>query len=281
MSFSWAVIVRHALLLGLMFLTGMVQAALVWQPVPKKPGKPPSRMAPKPFVLNQAVEHAMLWKPDLQVKPIKPMRGQFPVRMTGMDNYHALVAEHRPDENTLESAVRYLYLRGKPSGNSPSRVTGAVKTPFDIMPAPLPREHRRYHANHDAVFVLRFEGKPLANTPITLSTANGSNLQLVSDRVGAVRFTLPDDFVETKPGRKNNRPAEFVLTSKIERNGRTYRTSLSAPYHVDPGHWQSFELGLMVLGVGFVSGLVVNRRLTANNKINSETNHRQKNKGEG
>lgn len=269
--------VRPALVIGLLLLTGTVQAALVWQPAPKKPGKPPSRMAPKPFVLNQDVESAMLWKPDLQVKPIKPMRGQFPVRMTGMDNYHALVAEYRPDENTLESAVRYLYLRGKPSGNSPSRVTAAVKTPFDIMPAPLPREHRRYQANHDAVFVLRFDGKPLANTPITLATANGSNLSLVSDRVGAVRFTLPDDFVETKPGRRNNRPAEFVLSSEIKRNGRIYRTSLSAPYHVDPAHWQSFGLGMMVLGVGFVSGLVVNRRLTGS----SGSNNGRKKKGEG
>jgi hypothetical protein len=248
---------------------GLAQAALVWRPAPGEPGKGHSRMAPKPFVLSAAADQARLWQPDLAKLDLKAEKGLYRVRPTGMDNYHALVAERRSDEHTLEAAIRFVYLRGRPSGNSPRLLTTAVKTPLDIVPAPLPREHRRYHANHDAVFVLRFKGQPLANAPVTLSTANGSHLQLVSDRSGAVRFTLPDDFPETQPGRENNRPAEFVLQGEVERDGRRYLTSLSAPYHVDPAHWQSFQLGVMVLGVGFVSGLVVNRRKphdTANGK---------------
>lgn len=250
------------LLTGLLLfgVQGLAQAALVWQPAPTEPGKGHSPMAPKGFVLSEAADQAVLWKPDLAKLDLQAQQGTYRLRPTGMDNYHALVAERRPDATTLEAAIRFVYLRGKPSGNSPSLLTTAVKTPLDIVPAPLPREHRHYQANHDAVFVLRFKGKPLANAPVALSTANGSHLQLVTDRIGALRFTLPDDFPETKDGRENNRPAEFVLQAETERDGRTYRTSLSGQYHVDPAHWQSFELGMMVLGAGFVSGLVMNRR---------------------
>lgn len=254
--------IKAGLLTGLLLLgvQNWVQAALVWQPAPAEPGKGHSRMAPKAFVLTAAADQARLWKPDLSKIGLQAQQGTYRVHPTGMDNYHALVAERRPAANTLEAAIRFVYLRGKPSGNSPSLLTTAVKTPLDIVPAPLPREHRRYQANHDAVFVLRFKGQPLANAPVALTTANGSHLPLVTDRIGALRFTLPDDFPETKPGRENNRPAEFVLQAETERDGRTYRTSLSGQYHVDPVHWRSFELGMMVLGAGFVTGLVVNRR---------------------
>ena len=230
------------------------------RPATPKPQAHDHRAAKKLMLENAEGASVTLWKPDLSTQPLSFDQGGFTLPKTGMDNYHALVAERRPDATTLEAAIRFVYLRGKPSGNSPSLLTTAVKTPLDIVPAPLPREHRHYQANHDAVFVLRFKGKPLANAPVALSTANGSHLQLVTDRIGALRFTLPDDFPATEPGRENNRPAEFVLQAETERDGRTYRTSLSGEYHVDPAHWQSFELGMMVLGAGFVTGLVVNRR---------------------
>jgi hypothetical protein len=235
-------------------------ATLIWKPAPKKPGQSHSRMAPKPFVLNGAADTVMLWKPDLAVMGLAKDTTKVLLKPTGMNNYHALVAERRSDANTLEAAMRYVYLNGKPSGNSPSLLTTAVKTPLEIVPAPLPREHRRYLANHDAVFVLRYEGKPVTNTKLQVSTSNGSQWKVKTDRIGAVRITLPDDFVEVKPGRRNNRPAEFVLQAEVAPNAQLFRTSLSAQYHVDPAHWQSFELGLSVLAAGFVAGVFVNRR---------------------
>lgn len=257
---------KAGLLTGLLLfcMQGPAQAALVWQPAPSKPGKGHSRMAPKAFVLGEVADQAVLWKPDLAMVDLHAEQGTYRVHPTGMDNYHALVAERRPDAHTLEAAIRFVYLRGRPSGSSPSLLTTAVKTPLDIVPAPLPREHRHYQANHAAVFVLRFKGRPLANTPLALTTTNGSHLRLVSDRLGAVRFTLPDDFPKTRPGRENNRPAEFVLQGEIERDGRRYRTNLSGQYFVDPAHWQFFELGVMVLGAGFITGLVVNQRKSHN-----------------
>lgn len=241
---------------------GPVQASLVWEPAPIKHGKghAPARGAPKSYLLKGGVGEAVLLKPDLDKQALELQQGIVKVKSTGMDNYHALVAESQSDEKTIESAVRYLYMRGKPSGYSPSLVNKAVKTRLEIVPAPLPREHRHYNANHDAVFILRHLGKPVAATPIIMRTANGSEITATTDRTGAVRFTFPDDLPEVKPGRNANRPVEFVLSSQLQRDGQTFNTTLSAQYHADPAHWQSFGLGVAVLGVGFVSGLAITRR---------------------
>ena len=239
-----------------------VQATLVWQPAKAKHGKghTPNRRAPKSYALKGGTGEVVLLKPGLERQPLELQNGKVKVRSTGVDNYHALVAESSLDDKIVQSAVRYLYMRGKPSGYSPSLVNKAVKLRLEIVPAPLPREHRRYNANHDAVFILRYLGNPVPATPITLRTANGTELTATTDRAGAVRFTFPDDLPETKPGRRANRPVEFVLSSELQREGQTFNTTLSAQYHADPAHWQSFELGVAVLGVGFVSGLAINRR---------------------
>lgn len=263
------------------------QALLVWEPAPskkmkgqhgshhgkkaeagkkEKPGKKRGRA--KVFLLKGGKGEVKFMKPDLTRQPLELKRQKVKVRSTGMDNYHALIAESRPDAQTVESAVRYLYMRGKPSGNSPSLVNKAVKTRLEIVPAPLPREHRRYNANHDAVFVLRFKGAPVADTAITLTTANGSVIEGRTDRVGGVRFTFPDDLPEVKPGRRNNPPVEFVLSAQVQREDLLFTTTLSGQYHADPAHWQSFGLGVAVLGVGFVSGLAMNRR--ASRKLKDE-----------
>jgi len=241
-------------------------ATLAWEPVvvKKKDGASHGRRGPKLFQLNEATaSEASLWKPTLEVNELTLSEHHgsmlYAVKSTGMDNYHALVAE-RETANRIDAAIRYVYMNGKPSGASPSRLTAAVKTTFEIIPAPLPREHRRYHANHDAVFVVRHEDKLLIDTTVTLTTSLGSTITSTTDRNGAVRFTLPDDFAETKPGRRANRPAEFVLSSEHQADGITYGTSYSAAYHVDPAHWKSLELGIAVLGIGFISGLVMTRR---------------------
>ena len=275
MQASYHAVMAAAVLLSV--VQTPVQASLVWQPAPVKHDKDHQhaqhgqndrddqnnhngRRAPKSYVLKGGAAEVVLLKPDLARQALKLDGGTVKVRSTGMENYHALVAESQPDDKTIESAVRYLYMRGKPSGYSPSLVNKAVKVRFEIVPAPLPREHRRYNANHDAVFILRYLGTPVASTPVTMRTANGTELTAVSDRAGAIRVTFPDDIPVVKEGRRNNRPIEFVLSSQLQRDGQTFNTTLSGQYHADPAYWQSFELGMAVLGVGFVSGLAINRR---------------------
>ena len=262
-----------ASLAALMFgFTNTAQAVMAWQPVAaaKKQGMSHNRHASMQFKLTEhADSQVSLLQPDLFGKPLKPNGNAYTIRPTGMDNYHALVAVYE-GEGYMESAIRYLYLRGKPSGESPRLLTATPKTAFEIVPSPLPREHRRYETNHDVVFVLRHNGGALANNSVSLSTSQGTTLSAMSDRNGAVRFTLPDDFKVTKPGRKANRPAEFVVSSEHSVDGVSYRSSMSAAYYVDPNHWLSTELGFSVLALGFISGLGINK-LTASSKQNRRT----------
>ncbi len=260
---------KIAMLVGLVICISHpihVMAVMKWQPAPMKhhQGMDHSRMAAKSFQLTEHHDaKVFFWKPDLKSKLLPLDNDQVKVKSTGMDNYHALVAKKRTKELT-EVAIRYPYMRGKPSGFSPKVLVGGVKASYEIMPSPLPREHRRYHAARDAVFVVRYEGQPVPKTAVTLTTANGTILEEISDRNGAVRFTLPDDFAETKPGRRNNKPAEFVVYSEFADKGRSYRTTFSDKYHVDPRHWKSTQLGTVVLAFGFISGVVITRRSRKN-----------------
>lgn len=263
------IIKKSVVLAGLMLcISYPIQtiAAMKWQPAPMKhhKGMNHDRRAGKSF---QLTEHqgakVFFWKPNLKSSLLPLDNDQVKVKSTGMDNYHALVAKRRTKDIT-EVAIRYPYMHGKPSGFSPKALTGGVKASYEIMPSPLPREHRRYHAARDAVFVVRHEGQPVPKTAVTLTTANGTTLNKVSDRNGAVRFTLPDDFAETKPGRRNNKPAEFVVFSEYSAKGHHYKTTFSDKYHVDPRHWKSTQLGAVVLAFGFISGVVITRRSRKN-----------------
>lgn len=250
---------------------GQVMAVMKWQPAPMKHhhGMNHDRRAGKSF---QLTEHqgakVFFWKPNLKSSLLPLDNDQVKVKATGMDNYHAIVAKKRSG-NLTEVAIRYPYMHGKPSGFSPRALTHGVKASYEIVPSPLPREHRRYHANHDSVFVIRHEGQPVPKVAVSMMTANGTTLKQVSDRNGAVRFTFPDDFAETRPGRRNNKPVEFVVFSEYAANGHHYKTTFSNNYHVDPGHWQSTELGAVVLAFGFISGVVITRR-SRNNSENTK-----------
>lgn len=178
---------------------------------------------------------------------------------TGIDSYHLLLAERR-DEKVQEAAMRYIYGRGKPSGRSPSELLAHKATVLELIPAPLPREHWRYESGEKANFIVRFNGEPLADTWVGLSSSNGSSLEATSDHRGRVSFTLPEDFSRVVAGRQSNPPAEFVVRTGTYQNGMLYRTNLSAAYHVNPLNWQSNGVGLFMLGAGFVSGLVMMRR---------------------
>ena len=265
-----------SILLLLTLLFGLVEAhaTMTWQPVAAKEqhGMSHGGMRPKLFQLTEHPDSKVnLWTPSLVVIELKGRQQQFAIRPTGMDSYHALVAEYE-DKTQVAAAIRYLHLRGRPSSESPSRLTEVVKTAFEIVPAPLPREHRRYHANHDAVFVARYKGQLLPATLLTLNTSNGSRLTAITDENAIARFTLPDDFAQTRPGERANRPAEFVISSEHQMDGITYRTSLSAPYHADPAHWESLPLGTAVIVMGFAAGLVMTSRGKQNPKEHKSRN---------
>jgi len=257
-------------------------ASMVWQPLPKQSAPQgghaghsnnqpaPQGQAPrrggKPFQLLEGEgAQTALWAPNLAQSAIALEEGKARISSRGVGNYHALVAV-RQQGNTIEAALRYVYMNGKPSGESPSTLTHAHKLDLEIVPEPLPREHWRYQSQNEARFVIHWRDAPLPNHEVQLTTANGSQLSAHSDAQGKVTFTLPDDFASINPGRRNNKPAEFVLTTNHQQGESHYQTTLSAAYHVNPSHWQSNQLALLMVAGGFIGGLGLVRLIPRTSK---------------
>jgi len=194
--------------------------------------------------------------PLLDVKSLASNHGMVAIKPTGMNNYHALVAT-RTAGNRQESAVRYIFMHGKPPGESPSLLIKHEKAALEIEPAPLAREHWRYLGGEEARFQLRFHGKPLAATAVTLMTGNGTSAEFTTDAKGYLSISLPDDFAQVKPGRANNRPSEFVLSASHSDGGEQFATTFSSAYYTNPSHWQSLSGGLMVAAGGMLLGGVI------------------------
>ncbi len=194
---------------------------------------------------------------------------------SGMDNYHALVAERKTD-TSHESSLRYAYMRGKPSGHSPENLVTNYKLPLEIVPEPMIREHLRFYSSIKHSYKVLFEKKPLIDTWVILKTSNGSTIDSKTDSQGKVTFSLPEDFQNIKPGRRANKPAEFILRTVHIANNITYKTNFSAPYSVNPSHWKSNSGGILALSVGFISGIVVMRR---HNKKTNKNMKKKKVKG--
>lgn len=257
-------------IISLLLVSGMSQAALIWQPAPPEakqqnnvgahPGHGGHRGG-KPFVLNDSdgVE-AQMWLPTRVRRPLHiGDDGRVMVGGSGIDNYHLLFARKRTAAGE-EVALRYLYQHGKPSGESPSELINHNKATLELVPAPLTREHQRYLSQKPFNFIVRFNGEPLADKTVLLTTSNGSEMAGKTDGNGRIKLYLPDDFSDVQSGRNNNRPAEFVVSTLHLDSDKQYRTTLSAPYYVNPSHWRSTTGGLVAMFAGALTGFVVLRR---------------------
>jgi hypothetical protein len=249
------------LLLGLLITAGMpVQAELLWQPLPSTSGHAGHGGRGKSFVLQDgagAQVHMVTPRLDSVAQLLHGEVLRF--RPSGLAGYYALVAE-RSRDGVVETALRYEYRTGKPSGKSPADLLARPKAALDIVPAPLPREHWRYQSGKRAVFEVRFAGFSVADVPVTLRTAAGTVLSGTTDLGGRVVFLLPDDLPQLGPGRKNNPPGEFVVDVHYAAEQTSHITRLSMPYYTNPARWQSFGWGVTAALLGFAGGVVVIRR---------------------
>jgi len=193
------------------------------------------------------------WAPDLNRQEIVLEGDGFTIPKPAVDNYHAVVAE-RQQGNLKQAAIRYEYMRGRPSSESPSKLAGAQKTEFEIVPNPIPREHHRYMTDAKWEFIARFGGSSISGVRVTLETSHGSRVHGVTDEEGRVRFTIPDDFPGVKPGRRNNPSAELHVYAEHRKEKALYQTDLSAPYYVGAHHWTSTAQGLVFAGLGLLAG---------------------------
>ncbi len=190
-----------------------------------------------------------LWLPTLEKRPVEIGEGgKANLRPTGMDYYHALVARRGN-----ETAVRYLAMRGRASGESPSKLIGATKADLEIVPEPYPREHQRYYGGRSAAFRVTYRGEPVAGQTVALETQKGMRLFANTDASGRIAFELPPEVGKVEPGRRTNPPTEFVVsTARGE-----HRFALTSEYHVNPRHWQSGQAGAWSGLAGFVAGLAL------------------------
>jgi len=185
---------------------------------------------------------------------------------TGFDNYHALVINQKHN-NSVNSAVRYIYKHGRPSKTSPTKITHMKKSELEIVPSPLPREHDRYAGSRTYAFELHFNGEVFPNTTVVLSTSNGTEETLKSDENGEFKVTIPNDFKDVKTGRRKNKKAELILKASHLDKGINYTTTLSMPYSVNPvDYWQSQTTGLIVLIIGLILGLFLFRNINKKKK---------------
>jgi len=246
-----------------LLISSSVQAELRWNPKPASSGHDGhSRGGPVTLYLDDGEGAELkLWSSTLQQLSLEQSSdmGKVVLPKTGVDNYHALLAI-RSSEQLVETAIRYKYMRGKPSGHSPSELTATAKSALEIVPRPLPREHWRYTGNRPANFTITYNGMPLKDAWVGLTTRNGTTLEATSDAQGEVSFRVPDDFTRVVPGRNNNPEGEFIVRTGHVDDGRLYRTNLTANYRVDPAHWQSNGVALFMLGSGFAAGLLITRR---------------------
>jgi hypothetical protein len=210
---------------------------------------------------TEANAHARLILPDLSEENLTFKRSTLMLPKPSMAGYYAMVAEGN-DTNGSFSAIRYLSLHGRPCKVSPTKLTALPKTDLEIVPDPLHREHDRYTASKSYRFLLRFQGKPLANTAVTLETHDTPAHTYTTDQTGAFAISLPNDFKNVKVGRSENKPSEFLLSTHHRDGEHLYKTSLSMPYSLNPNDfWQSQSYGTGMIMIGFLGGLVFYRRI--------------------
>lgn len=257
---------KRYLRLGLLLLPLLPMAATgAPEQAAKKPAQHNHRGAKQLMLENADGATITLWKPDLTTLPLQLSHGGLTLPSTGMDNYHAVIAEKEWGDSK-ETVIRYEYLFGRPSKHSPSELAGAIKTDLEIVPAPIPREHFRYLSDQRWGFLVRLHGLPVAGRTLALETEYGSRLQAVTDKQGYAEFRLPDDFPDVVAGERDRRKAEFTITVSAEDGGIDYQTMLSASYHPNPSHWQSAPMGWAVVGIGFIAGGMLGRQRRSRGK---------------
>ena len=210
---------------------------------------------------TEANTRARLIFPDLSEENLTFKHSTLMLPKPSMGGYYAMIAEGN-ESNSSFSAIRYLSLHGRPCKVSPTKLTALAKSDLEIIPDPLHREHDRYTASKSYRFLLHFQGKPLANTAVTLETHDTPAQTYTSDQTGAFSISLPNDFKNVNVGRSENKPSEFLLSTQYRDGAHLYKSTLSMPYSLNPNDfWQSQSYGAGVIAIGFLGGLVFYRRI--------------------
>lgn len=204
--------------------------------------------------------------------PAERLKVEYPVAADGakiapvspkVGNYHWVVArEESADEVRVASTAWYF---GNP-GDSPKQLLQVPKHELEIVPEPLPREHGSYRESEKWRFLVRFNGQPLPNQPVTLETAFGSRSTVLTDASGIATVLFPRDFKPAdrkgEDGQAGHGPrrAPFVLATAKEADGRKYLTAFNLTYGQDGDRNRSLGWGAAFGLVGMLAATPLLRR---------------------
>ncbi|HUW50570.1 MAG TPA: hypothetical protein VMV75_06110 [Sulfuricella sp.] len=176
--------------------------------------------------------------------PADRLRRKFPVTPEGtrieavtprIGNYHWVSAREEVEGKVTVASTAYFF--GNP-GEAPTRLLLEQKNELEIIPQPLPREHGAWRESEKWNFLLRFNGKPLANQAVKMETEFGTKTAFVSDADGMVTVLFPRDFKPDEPGQQGGRHggplrAKFVLAAEHDDGGKHYLTAFNYTYSPD------------------------------------------------
>ncbi|MDP1652621.1 MAG: DUF4198 domain-containing protein [Rhodocyclaceae bacterium] len=206
--------------------------------------------------------------------PAERLKTDYPVGADGakisavtqkVGNYHWVVArEEDADAVRIASTAWYF---GNP-GDSPKDMLSVPKHELEIMPAPLPREHRSYREAEKWRFQVRFNGQPLAGQQVVMETEFGSRTAAVTDSDGYATLVFPRDFKPAPQAEgENSGPRQrgrFVLATEKEANGKRYLTAFNYAYTQDTERNRSLGWGAAFGVLGMVAAAPLLRRRKEN-----------------
>lgn len=176
-------------------------------------------------------------------------------------NYHWVVArEETPESVKVASTVWYF----ADPGEAPTNMLAIPKHELEIVPAPLPREHRSYREAEKWKFLVRFQGQPLAGQALSMETEFGSRTNAVTDAMGVATLVIPRDFKQPQKGDGETEDprarGRFVLSTEKEESGKRYLTAFNFNYTQDPDRSRSLGWGAAFGILGMVAATPLLRR---------------------
>jgi hypothetical protein len=194
--------------------------------------------------------------------PVAPEGAQIAPAAPKVGNYHWVVAREESADAVKVASTAWYFSN---PGDSPKDLLQTVKHELEIVPDPLPREHGSYRESEKWRFLVRFEGQPLANQPVTLETEFGSRTSFVTDAAGIATVLFPRDFkpAENKAeGAEGHGPrrAKFVLATEKQTESRRYLTAFNLTYGQDADRDRSLGWGAAFGLVGMLAATPLLRR---------------------
>lgn len=220
---------------------------------------------------NVAAPHVTVYASE---GPAERLKVDYPVEEGGakisavvpkIGNYHWVIAREETPELVKVASTAWYF--GNP-GDSPKDMLAIPKHELEIVPAPLPREHRSYREAEKWDFLVRFNGRPLVGQSLVFETEFGSRSTVVTDSAGVATLVFPRDFkTPTKADGDNNDPrrrGRFVLTTEKEQDGKHYVTAFNFTYSQDPERNRSLGWGAAFGVLGMVAATPLLRRRKSN-----------------